>query len=120
MKMTVDFYDFKRAFKDANREDNFTPDGLEALFDHLEQYEADTGEEIELDVISICCDYTEYENFEELNKAYSIIDDDEIAELLEDNDIESLEDITNDMLYDVLCDHTWVAVGDYGIIMQDY
>lgn len=120
MKMTVDFYDFRRAFKDANRANNFTEDGLVTLFDHLEQYEADTGEEIELDVISLCCDYTEYADFEELNKAYGILDADEISELLEENNVELLEDISTDMLYDILADHTWIAVGDYGIIMQDY
>ena len=29
------------------------------MFDYLEAYEMDTGEEIELDVVSICCDYSE-------------------------------------------------------------
>jgi len=30
-----------------------------ALFDHLENVEEDTGEQIELDVIGLCCDYEE-------------------------------------------------------------
>ena len=29
------------------------------LFDYFEEYEKDTGEELELDVIAICCDFSE-------------------------------------------------------------
>jgi hypothetical protein len=32
--------------------------------------EDETGTEIELDVIALCCDFTEYENLEEFNKEY--------------------------------------------------
>lgn len=50
---------FRDAFTNMNRADNFTHQGLGALFDYLEQYEDDTGESIELDVIALCCDYSE-------------------------------------------------------------
>ena len=59
MKTTVNRYDFKRAFADAGRKDQFSYDGLKALFEYLEQLEQDTGEELELDVIALCCDYSE-------------------------------------------------------------
>lgn len=59
MKTTVSRYEFERAFADAGRADNFTHEGLRALFDYLEEYEESTGEEIELDVIALCCDYSE-------------------------------------------------------------
>ena len=59
MKTTVNRYDFKRAFADAGRKDQFSYDGLTALFEYLEQLEQDTGEELELDVIALCCDYSE-------------------------------------------------------------
>ena len=58
MKQSVDFYDFQDAFKRI-RPDNFSSEGLSVLWDYLEQYEADTGEELELDVIAICCDFSE-------------------------------------------------------------
>jgi hypothetical protein len=60
MKQTVNSSDFVDAFRTHNRMDQFSYEGLKALFEHLEQYEADTGEEMELDVIAICCDYAEY------------------------------------------------------------
>ena len=65
MKQTINFYDFSDAFRKAGRADNFTYEGQRALFEYLEGYEEDTGEEIELDVIALCCEYTEYENIEE-------------------------------------------------------
>lgn len=70
MKQTVNNFDFHDAFKQMDREDNFSYEGLNALFDYLEQYEEDSGEEMELDVIAICCDFTEYENLTEFNNEY--------------------------------------------------
>ncbi len=92
MKQTVDFYDFKRAFEQC-RPDNFSGQGLSALWDYLEQYEADTGEEIELDVIALCCDFSE-DSTENIAASYDIdlegIDDDDekqeaVADYLTDN-----------------------------------
>lgn len=59
MKTTVYFDDFRRAFDNAGRGNQFSLAGLGVLFDYLEQYEQDTGEDIELDVIALCCDFSE-------------------------------------------------------------
>ena len=59
MKTTVSKYDFERAFVTAGRKENFIYEGLAVLFDYLEELEASTGQEIELDVIALCCEYTE-------------------------------------------------------------
>ena len=72
MKTTVTEWDFIDAFKNSSREDNFSIDGLRALFEYLENYEQDTGQEIELDVIAFCCEYTEYSTFEEIADVYDI------------------------------------------------
>ena len=69
MKQSVSFYDFVRAFAEI-RPNNFTRAGLAALFDHLEAFEEATGEEIELDVIGLCCDFVEYANVAEFNRDY--------------------------------------------------
>lgn len=71
MKTTVSRYDFERAFIDADRKENFSYEALGLLFDYLEEYEESTGEEIELDVIAICCDYSE-EMVEDIARNYSI------------------------------------------------
>jgi len=63
-----DFIEWFR--KSEERKNQFTYEGLDALFDHLEEYEESTGEKIEFDPIAICCEFTEYENIEEYNKNY--------------------------------------------------
>lgn len=68
MKMTIDFYDFRNAFRE-HRPDNFTDDGLIALWRFLEEFEEEMGVEIEFNLADICCEYAEYaspkEHFEE-------------------------------------------------------
>jgi len=70
MKTTVSFYDFRREFEQC-RPDNFSYEGLAALFSYFEEVEESTGEEIELDVIAICCDYSE-DTVEGIAENYSI------------------------------------------------
>tara|TARA_A100001201_G_C3992173_1_gene171898 strand:+ start:267 stop:569 length:303 start_codon:yes stop_codon:yes gene_type:complete len=70
MKTTIDEYDFERAFKDYGRENNFSRYGLSALYEYLTDYEKDTGVELELDVIGLCCDFTEYESLNEFRDNY--------------------------------------------------
>lgn len=71
MKTTVSRYDFERAFVDAGRKDQFSYEALGLLFEYFEEYEESTGKEIELDVISICCEYCE-ETVEAIAENYSI------------------------------------------------
>lgn len=61
MYQKMNFYDFERAFREAGRASQFTYNGLSALFDHLEEVEEQIGEPIVIDVISLCCDYSEYD-----------------------------------------------------------
>lgn len=59
MKTTVNEYDFRDAFKRYDR-DNFSYAGLGALFEYLEEYEEQCNDELELDVIALCCDLSEH------------------------------------------------------------
>lgn len=70
MKMQVMWHIFQKAFEDAGRGGQFSYEALRALFDYLEQLEQDIGEEIELDVIGLCCEYMEIEDDEEAYKEY--------------------------------------------------
>lgn len=77
---TVNKYDFIDRFRSSDSyANNFSYEGLSALFDYLEDYEDSTGEPLEFDLVMLCCDFTEYENFQEIRDNYS--------------DIESLEDL---------------------------
>jgi len=72
MKKSVSITDFIDAFEKM-RPSNFTYEGLESLYNYLTDYEQETGEELELDVIAFCCDYSEYKDLEEYKKNYSSI-----------------------------------------------
>jgi hypothetical protein len=58
MYQTVNFTDFYNAFKQL-RPNNFSYEGLQTLFEYCEEYERDSGDPQELDVIALCCDITE-------------------------------------------------------------
>ncbi len=58
MYQSINFTSFVQAFQTMGRYDQFGYDALQALFNHLEELEDDTGEAIELDVIALCCDFS--------------------------------------------------------------
>jgi hypothetical protein len=66
MKQSISKQDFRNAFN-AIRPDNFSYVGLDCLFEYFEDYEESTGEQIELDVIAICCEFIERPIREVLN-----------------------------------------------------
>jgi len=69
---TVGFDEFKRDFD--IRKDNFSYEGLRALFEHLENLSEDMEKNIELDVIALCCEYTEFESIGEYNNDYEEVE----------------------------------------------
>ena len=71
MKQTINEFDFKNEFKKI-RPENFSYDGLTALYDYLIQYEEDCDTELEFDPIAYCCEFTEYENFKEIKQNYDV------------------------------------------------
>jgi hypothetical protein len=100
MKTTVSIHDFRNAFKNYNREANFSYAGQTALFDYLTEYEDSTGEELEMDIIALCCEFSEYEDMEEFHKNYD-------AE--EYPDLNTLRDYT-----------TVIEFGNNSFIIQDF
>jgi len=95
MKQSIGFCGFCDAFRDADRNEQFSYEGKRILFDYLEQYEEYTGEEIELDVIAICCEYSEqttievYEQFfydvcEEEKEEFKAFESDEQIRLIDE------------------------------------
>ena len=61
---------FIDAFKQSDRKNQFSYEGLVSLFEYLEEYEDSTGETIEFDMIALCCEYAEYDNLEEFQNDY--------------------------------------------------
>jgi len=91
MKTTIDFCDFCDAFRKFDRNDTFSYDGKKALFDYLEEVEESTGEEIELDVIALCCDYDE-NHVDDIVANYEI----DVEGMDEDEKLEAVRDYLQD------------------------
>ena len=99
MKTTVNKSEFIEAFRRYDRYDQFGYDALCSLFDYMEQLESDAGEEIELDVIAICCEYS-VDSVEDIASSHDI-------------DIEDMdEDEARDAVLEYLNDNTTVIDGD--------
>ena len=108
--MTIDLNGFKNAFANLGRIDNFSHSGLQALFNHLEDIEQVGGGEIELDVISLCCEFTEFATALEAAKQFSAFTIDQ----------DLTEDEQERQALQFLSDSTTIIPFDYGIIIQNF
>jgi hypothetical protein len=91
MYQSVSSYDFHNAFKLRGRETQFSYEALDLLFNYLEELETRENP-ILLDVIAICCDYSECTH-EEIANNYSIEDLEDLS--IEDKN-QAIEDFLND------------------------
>lgn len=109
MITTINLNDFRQAFHNMDRTNQFSYEGLEVLFDWFEDLEASQEQSIELDVIAICCDYSEA-SVKEIIDTYSI-------------DIDGVEaDEVDEFVLDYLNDRTIVlGVCEHGeIVYQNF
>lgn len=112
MKQSVTFSCFVDAFRAYDRYGNFGYEALRVIYDYLEQYEEDTGEELELDVIAICCDYT-VDDAASIARVYSI----DLAHL--DAEDDDYEEQCEQAVLEYLNDHTMVlGQCETGIVYQ--
>ena len=123
MKDTVNQNTFIHRFDEIGRGNNFSYEGRIALFEHYEQYEKETGTEIEFDAIAICCEFTEYESWEDFKRDYTgtatSIEEDILPEFEEDDTL--TKDDYLDELIDKLRYYTIVIELDgNGFIIQSF
>lgn len=83
MHQTINFSSFCDAFKNMGRENHFSYEGLRAIFDYFEDLESSTGENVELDVMALCWDFSEIDDDDEEYSRYvgdsADLEDDVIA-----------------------------------------
>ena len=97
MYQTINKSDFRDAFQKMGRAGPFSYEGLGSLYDYLEEM-GDGTNGVELDVIALCCEFTEYKNLKELQENYT--------------DIASMEDLGNNT--------SVIMVDDDSFIIQDF
>ena len=81
MIKTVSKYKFTEDLLDDEYA-NWSYSGASALFEYLTELEEDTGEQIEFDRVALRCEYSEYENLEDILSQYDNIN---TLEDLQDN-----------------------------------
>lgn len=77
--------------------DNFSYSGRQALWEYFEEFEEQTGDEIEFDPVAIRCEFFDYGSIKEIKGDYPVIED--------------LEDLYN---------YTTVIPHENGIIIQEF
>ena len=100
MKTTIHLHDFIHC--DALKD--FSYGGRVALFEYLEQYEQESGSELDFDPVALRCEFTEFSNLDEVGNYYT-----------------DLQDLGPDEeKLDWLQDRTQVIEFETGIILQDF
>ena len=93
MKQSVTRFDFVDWFRGSDTyKNNFSYDGLNSLFDYFEELEEDMGQEIDFDPIAICCEFSEYENLNEIKESYSSVEINNIDDLRYHTNVIEIED----------------------------
>lgn len=95
---------FKDAFHYAGRSDQFSRSALEALFTYYD----DRDEQVELDVVAICCDWCEYDSAVDACEELGLHPDDD------DADDEEREEAAIEALQD---ESSWIIVTDSGSVL---
>ena len=114
-------YQLEQLFREYGRENHFSYEGFNALYEYLYDYSEDVGEDFKVDVIALCCDFTEYSDWKELydNYSYSYNNQDKtFEELEEDNELSNFKEWVQDRT-------TVIEVTNYkndivGIIIQNF
>ena len=101
MKNTIHLHDF---INDERLRNAFSYVGRVALFEYLEQYEADWGIELDFDPVALRCEFTEYSDVKGAFENYQP----------EDEDLSELE------MLEWLQDRTQVIEFKTGLILQDF
>jgi hypothetical protein len=120
MKMTLSTYQIADALKNDTCA-RWSYAGSLALAEYLEEYEEGTGEEMELDVCAIRCDFYEYESALECALEYgwsleaSILDDDD--NIRPDDEV---EEENEELALKWLQNRTQVIEFDGGVIVSSF
>lgn len=103
---SFDLYDFRREFERYDRGDRFSDEAIEELYNYYD----DLGEPYELDVIEICCNWTEYENLEEYAREY-----------MDESDFEGMDDEKEETILDNLDNNTYfIRLSNGSVLIQNY
>ncbi len=82
MRMDCNFTDFTDTFKKYRNGDSFTYEGLQVLYDYLDN-NFGSEEEYDFNVANVDCEYSEYNNLDAIKEDYSAEEIETIEDLRE-------------------------------------
>lgn len=75
VKTITDEYHFWNWLKNSSGyQNNFSLEGSKAVFNYFDQLSDELGENIDFDPIAWCCEFSEYENLNEVKENYTNIE----------------------------------------------
>ena len=103
---------FIDAFKQSSRKDQFSYEALGAIFDCLEEYSDSTGEPVELDIVAICCEWSEA-HWSDIAREYSV----DLNDFADDED----DDERIQAVYETISDQTTMLdLGDGNFVFIQF
>ena len=64
-------YQLEELFAQCGRREHFSYYGYQALYNYFEELSDEIGQDYQVDVIALCCDFTEYADWEEVYGEYA-------------------------------------------------
>lgn len=94
-----------------DRGHNFGYNGWNAIGEYLDQLSDDMGEDVEIDIIGICCDYSMSESVSDWWKEYGVysdIDAEEWEEMDEEEKLEAVSDYLQENTSVITCEENLI------------
>jgi len=113
MKKTLTTYEVANELL-ADENASWTRSGALALAEYFEEYEEDSGIEVELDVVAMRCEFTECENLVEWARSYHT--NNQYGEHFGDLDGDELDEAISDYILE----HGQLIEFDGGIIVSEF
>ena len=104
---TLDSSDLYHLACKMGRDKNFGYNGWQALGDYLESLSNDTGEDIEIDIIAICCEYSMAESADDAYDHLHGVDlpeEEEWEELTEEEKLSAVQDYLQKNTALIICE----------------
>lgn len=111
---TLDVSEFTDLFDTYGRGDNFTSAARRALFDYLDNLSDDIGQNAEIDIIALCCEWSEYSQDELVEQFSHLVD---LSDVDEDEHYQTVLDTVDER---TICFEVNQVMGEDTVMVIDF
>ena len=120
MIKTIQADEFVGYFENSDTyKNNFTRPALYALYEHIEEYETDTAERYDFDLVQLCCEYSEFKSAWEAMEQYQP-EDMPTVDNSEGMDLIKIQEASEALALEWLEEKTQVIEFNGGIIISQF